>query len=164
VHSGIRFTEANMADPNVQAAKGDHTGQEEANACADMGLIAIATSSTHPGIIGRWNIEHVHAPGKVMHRTGGGTTWRTSIWTHAWVYALFRLNDAMDVFTNAWTSVQENKPRMVQLKRLYDEALASPERQLILLTEFQLGWVALDERVERGITAAVRLTHKELDK
>jgi len=153
-----------MVDPNVQAAKGNLTGQEEANACAEMGLAVIANVSSHPGIIGRWNIEHVNAPGRLWTSAGTSTVWRTCIWVHAWVYVLFQLNDAQNVLSNAWTSIQENKPKMVQLKRLYDEALASPERQLILLTEFQLGWASLDERLGRGIDAAIRITQKELDR
>ena len=155
-----------MVDPNVQAAKGNNSAQEEANACADMGLLPIVRSAAHPAIIHRWSIEHVIAPGKPVYRqtqdAGKAVVWKNCIWIPAWAAAMFHMHSALDLFTNAWTTVQENKLRIVTLKKLYDEALISKEKQLTLLIEFQLGH-SLEPRMARGVEAAIRTTQKELD-
>lgn len=160
-----------MADPNVQAAKGDTAHLSEYRASLAMGLLPIALKSAHPSIIYRWNIEHIIAPMKVpsgaaiRKKLPLSEMWREGIWVDAWVWALFTLRNAMDVFVNAWTSLQENKPKILELKMLYDEALASPEKRLLLLTEFRLGIVGAEDvdHLLGSLNAAIARVQAELD-
>lgn len=159
-----------MADPNVLAAKGNLKCAEEFEASVAMGLLPIALKSSQPTIIFRWGIEHIIAPMRLeMGKTRKGvkldpSSWRDGIWVGAWVYALFKLKDAFDIFTNSWTSVQENKPRILELKMAYDEALKDPEKRLLILTEFRMG-LEPEQRAHRiAADAGMKQVQKELDK
>lgn len=165
-----------MPDPNVVAAKGGSNNLLEYDANLRMGMLPIVAQSAHPTIIYRWNIRNITAPAQALvtrnKKTGTEQLrWANAIWVDAWVFALFHMNKETRLFTNAWTTVQENKPRILELKMVYDRTLNDSEQQLILLIQFQL---VIDEWLESGISVspadrsvavgiATRLLQKELD-
>jgi len=158
-----------MPDPNVEAAKGDLSSAESFKDCLAMGLLPIAHQSSHPTILFRWAVPHIQAPTRLRSLTAAGPYWKHALWVEAWVYALFSMKDSMDVFTNAWTSVQENKPALLALKMDYEEASRSLVRRLAILTEFRMGLkgplgVLTQEDLRISIDQNLRQVQRELDK
>ena len=88
---------------------------------------------------------------------------RHYIWADAWVHSLLTLRGAWALLKNAFTTLQENKPAILELKMLYEEALANPEKRLALLTEHLLSLRNESEAHYRGLNAAIHKAQKELD-
>jgi hypothetical protein len=153
-----------MSDPNIRAINLALDKANQYRAAVASGMISVCPRSQHPSIVYRWSIEHTIAP---IHVKG---IWIDGIWINAWVYILFGMKELMDAFSNAWTTIQQNKLEIVELKALYDEALSSPERQLVLLTEFRLGCAGestSDPRfleLQGATEAALKATQIILDK
>jgi hypothetical protein len=128
-------------DPNVRAAKGDHAHLADFKAALAAGLLPIALVSSHPSIVFRWPIPFVHAPmqqgmqAKANHQTH---SWRDALWSEAWVFALFQMKRATHLFSNAYTTVQEYKLEVQQLKSAFEEASKDLEKKLLILTEFRM--------------------------
>lgn len=169
-----------MADPNVAATKSGHDSITEYNATLRLGMLPVVPQDAHPTIIHRWGIRTVSAPAIRAAETKGRTQqdrwtekgtpikrWTESLWVESWVWALFYMKNAMHVFTNAWTTVQENKPQILELKMAYDEALNDPEKKLIILTAFRLaiqGNIAMTaEDMNTAVDISLRVLQKELD-
>lgn len=161
-----------MPDPNVQAAKGIKTSTEEAAACYEMGLLPLVPHSAHSQLIYRWNVEHVIAPHrKVFHQTGQTITksaWRPFVWTHAWVVSLFYNFNSFAALSNGWSTQQQNKPAVLQLKAAYDAGLTDPSKRIVYMTEFilsKLNNIANDHRsnFHHALQVAMTIAQKELD-
>lgn len=152
-------------DPNVQAAKGDKSAEEEHAACLDMGLLPVVLGTLHLDIIHRWDMAHLIAPAREIHQRSGHTAWKRGVWVDAWVAALFHLVDAMEAWTRAWATLEKNKPKMLDLKIRYDEALNDPERQLLILTEYKL-CIARGSHIDnhRALDVAIRNTQREIER
>ena len=158
-----------MPDPNVAAAKGDLTSIEEYRVSIAMGLLPIALQSSHPTIAFRWKMVHVQAPFRAPSSSSSGYSWRAGLWVDAWVFGLFHMKQAMDLFTNSWTTLQENKPTILALKMEYEEALFSHERRIGILTEFRMGLTdgikgVTEEDLRISIDQNLRQVQQELDK
>ena len=144
-----------LSDPNVTAAKMRIEALKAVEIYTFKGMLPLADNSGHPSIIHRWNVQHVVVSSLLENVV------KDVIWTEAWFVALIQLSKSEDLLSNAWTSVGENKPQVLELKIRYDELLADPQAQLMLLTEAQLSkcW---DNVGTAGTAGAIRLLHAKL--
>jgi hypothetical protein len=166
-----------MANPNVLAPRVELDNAARFSDAMSMGMLPVALSSAHPTIVFRWRIQHITAPMVATaadtdpgdKQKGGAAKWRDALWVEAWVYALFSMRKAMSVFSNAWTSLQENKLEIMELKSIYDEARKSPHSRLLLLTEFKLGLDSMSFNqtdlgaIRSAIDIGLRVVQRELD-
>lgn len=112
-----------------------------------LGMLPVVPVSAHPSIVFRWDIRHITASSKDLQTD----LWKPFIWVDAWVYMLFFNRSSMEIFTNAWTTVQENKPKVLELKTEYNKLLTSPRDRLIILAEARLK-CGLEESVKMGLS------------
>jgi hypothetical protein len=91
------------------------------------------------------------------------TKWTDGFWVDAWVFALFDMHNAHHVFTNAWTTVQENKPKMLELKMLYETAAANPGQRVVILTAFAMSEACgLSKALAESTNANLKTAQEEL--
>lgn len=171
-----------MPDPNIQATKRTMTDALKADAYFKMGLLPLVPLSVHPQVLYRWSVEHTIAPylipGETTHRSYVAA-WIPYIWVNAWVVALIYNSNSWAALSNGFSSQQQNKPHMLQLKTQYDKGLTNPKKRLVYMTEFLLsGQVPVPNTNEnpfdsplyshrrnfhRSLQAAINVAQKELD-
>ena len=150
-----------MTDPNTRAMKGDLGLQKQFEATLDTGWLPIISAARHPSIIQRWRIEHRIAPGPSSELVAA--KWDQRIWVEAWIASLFAISNAMDLLTNAWATMGENKMRVVLLKAQYDNALNDKHVQLTLLIERQLVLSATSSDMHRALNVAIANTRRTIN-
>lgn len=147
--------------PNVAAAKRVLNAREASDVSAGEGMLPLVAVSTHPSVLNRWKIRHKVVPtlhdGGRKSFNGRGSVVSDFIWVDAWVFALMDLTSSWDLFTNAWTTVGENKPRVLELKIQYDEILEDPSKQLILLVEYRMSLDGTSALHVKGADRAMQL-------
>ncbi len=124
-----------MPDPNVTAVKSHERNLEAYKATLATGMLPICPLHVWPTIVYRWNMRRSTAPIESRANPQRQPQWVDGLWIEAWAFALFKSLGAYDAFTNAFTTVQENKPKILELKMIYDETAASPEKKVTILTE-----------------------------
>lgn len=151
--------------PNVAATKRVLNAREASDISADEGMLPLVAASTHPSVVNRWKIRNkviptLHDGGRQMFN-GRGSVVRDVIWVDAWVVALLSTTSSRDILTNAWTTVGENKPRILELKIEYDELLEDPSKRLVLLVAYRLSLnSSADSDLHiRGTDRAMQLLH-----
>lgn len=163
-----------MPIEQVIAIKNSERWHAEYEATLSSGMLPIARANTFPSLIHRWGMEHVRAPAPLYIKhspTKPNIEWRQHIWVEAWVVALIYMSNLSpkSVFINAWTSVQENKLKILELKIAYNEAVKNPESRLVVLTALQMVfmskvWTIPDStQVALALDACIRKTQREVE-